>query len=76
VHDNRGEGDVGDPHLGLGEGVIDVPAVVAAARGKGASVVLEHDSESAVLTSLAYLRRLGLLEGSPRRAGLSPPAPR
>ncbi len=76
VHDNRGEGDANDPHLGLGEGVIDVPAVVAAARGAGASVVLEHDSESAVRTSLAYLLRLGLLADSPPGAGLRPPAPR
>ena len=32
VHDNHGEGDADDPHLGLGAGVVDAEAVVAAAR--------------------------------------------
>ena len=31
-----------DPHLGLGAGVVDAAAVMAAARAAGASVVLEH----------------------------------
>jgi sugar phosphate isomerase/epimerase len=61
VHDNHGEGDGDDPHLGLGEGVIDAAAVMAAARAAGASVVLEHASDRAVQTSLAHLRALGLL---------------
>jgi sugar phosphate isomerase/epimerase len=61
VHDNRGEGDDDDPHLGLGGGVVDAAAVLAAARAAGASVVLEHDSDDAVRTSLARLRELGLL---------------
>jgi len=61
LHDNRGDGDIGDPHLGLGAGVIDAAAVMAAARAAGASVVLEHDSHDSVLTSLAHLRSLGLI---------------
>jgi sugar phosphate isomerase/epimerase len=61
VHDNHGEGDADDPHLGLGAGVIDAAAVMDAARAAGASVVLEHDSADAVQTSLARLRELGLL---------------
>ena len=61
VHDNHGEGDDDDPHLELGAGVVDAAAVMAAARAAGASVVLEHDGEQAVLTSLAHLRELGLL---------------
>ena len=61
VHDNHGDGDHDDPHLGLGEGVVDAAAVMAAARAAGASVMLEHDRHEAVLTSLARLRALGLL---------------
>jgi sugar phosphate isomerase/epimerase len=60
VHDNHGEGDADDPHLGLGAGVVDAAAVVAAARAAGASMVLEHDSPDAVRMSLARLRELGL----------------
>ena len=61
MHDNHGEGDHDDPHLGLGDGVIDAAAVMAAAREAGATVVLEHQSPDAVRTSLAHLRALGLL---------------
>jgi sugar phosphate isomerase/epimerase len=61
VHDNHGEGDHDDPHLGLGDGVIDAAAVMAAARDAGATVVLEHQDPAAVRTSLAHLRALGLL---------------
>jgi sugar phosphate isomerase/epimerase len=61
VHDNLGEGDDDDPHLGLGAGVIDAAAVMAAARAAGASVMLENGSADAVQTSLAHLRALGLL---------------
>ena len=46
VHDNHGEGDHDDPHLGLGEGVLDAAAVMAAAREAGASVMLEHDRDA------------------------------
>jgi sugar phosphate isomerase/epimerase len=61
VHDNHGEGDHDDPHLELGAGVVDVAAVMAAARAAGASAVLEHDSDDAVRVSLARFRELGLL---------------
>ena len=61
LHDNHGEGDHDDPHLGLGQGVIDVASVVGAAREAGASAVLEHYSDRSVRTSLARLRELGLL---------------
>jgi sugar phosphate isomerase/epimerase len=61
VHDNHGEGDHDDPHLGLGAGVVDVAAVMAAARAAGASVMLEHSTDADVCTSLAHLRELGLL---------------
>jgi sugar phosphate isomerase/epimerase len=61
LHDNAGEGDHADPHLALGTGVVDAAAVMAAARAAGASVVLEHDREEAVLGSLARLEELGLL---------------
>ena len=61
VHDNHGEGDEDDPHLGLGDGVIDAEAVMAAARAAGASVMLENSTAAAVKTSLARLRELGLL---------------
>jgi sugar phosphate isomerase/epimerase len=61
LHDNHGEGDGDDPHLGLGAGVVDAKAVLGAARAAGATVVLEHDAEDAVLASLAHLRALGLL---------------
>jgi sugar phosphate isomerase/epimerase len=76
LHDNHGEGDDADPHLGLGAGVVDAAAVLAAARAAGASVVLEHDRPEAVLASLAHLRALGLLQDSPGAAGLRAPAPR
>jgi len=62
LHDNHGAGDDDDPHLPLGAGVVDAAAVLAAARAAGASVVLEHDSEAAVLASIAHLRARGLLD--------------
>ena len=46
LHDNHGEGDTDDPHLGLGAGVVDAAAVLAAARAAGASAVLEHSSDA------------------------------
>jgi sugar phosphate isomerase/epimerase len=61
LHSNAGPGDDADPHLPVGAGVVDAAAVLAAARAAGASVVLEHDTEDAVLASLAHLRALGLL---------------
>ena len=62
LHDNHGAGDDDDPHLPLGAGVIDAAAVLATARAAGASVVLEHDSDAAVLASIAHLRARGLLD--------------
>ena len=61
MHDNHGEGDHDDPHLGLGAGVVDAAAVMAAARAAGASVMLEHSRDADVRVSLARLRELGLL---------------
>ncbi len=61
LHDNAGVGDGRDPHGALGTGVVDAPAVVAAARAAGASMVLENYDEAAVLGSLARLRELRLL---------------
>lgn len=61
LHDNAGAGDNADPHLPLGAGVVDVAAVIAVARAAGASFVLEHNDEQAVLASLAHLRALGLI---------------
>jgi len=62
LHDNHGAGDDADPHLPLGAGVVDAAAVLAAARAAGASVVLEHDGDAAVLASIAHLRARGLLD--------------
>lgn len=61
VHDNHGARDRDDPHLGLGEGSIDAAAVMQAARGAGASAVLEHYCDRSVQTSLTHLSRIGLL---------------
>ena len=61
LHSNAGPGDDDDPHLALGAGVVDAAAVVAAARAAGASMVLEHDRDEAVVASLAHLREAGLL---------------
>jgi sugar phosphate isomerase/epimerase len=61
LHDNRGPADNDDPHAALGLGVVDVVAVVAAARVAGAMVILEHHDEPAALASIAYLDAAGLL---------------
>lgn len=61
AHDNYGEGDNDDPHMALGQGIVDVRAVLNAAHASGASVVLEHNSADAVLASFAHLRELDLL---------------
>ena len=61
LHSNAGPGDDADPHLPLGTGVVDAAAVLAAARAAGASVVLEHDRDAAVVASLNHLREAGLL---------------
>jgi len=62
LHDNRGPADAGDPHLPLGRGVVDVRAVVHAARESGARVILELLDEAAIAESVAYLEARGILE--------------
>jgi sugar phosphate isomerase/epimerase len=62
LHDNHGAGGDDDPHLPLGAGVVDAAPVLAAARAAGASVVLEHDNDDAVVASIAHLRARGLLD--------------
>lgn len=60
VHDNQGHPN-GDQHLALGAGSVDVAPVIEAARAAGVTVVLEHISDAAVVTSLEHLRSRGLL---------------
>jgi len=60
LHDNGGPTDADDPHGPLGQGVVDVAAVLAAARAAGATVILEHLDERAALGSISYLGSLGL----------------
>jgi sugar phosphate isomerase/epimerase len=60
LHDNRGPTDGGDPHDALGRGVVDVEAVITAARAATALVILEHHDEAAALASIAYLEATGL----------------
>jgi sugar phosphate isomerase/epimerase len=58
LHDNFGFGD--DPHLAVGQGTIDWTLVLTRVRQsvveRGATVVLELNSDADVVTSLAYLR--------------------
>jgi len=61
LHDNRGPADAGDPHLPLGRGVVDAGAVVRKARESGARVILELLDEPAIVESVAYLERRGIL---------------
>lgn len=61
LHSNAGVGDLDDPHLPVGAGVVDAAAVLAAARAAGASVVLELNNAEDVAASLAYLRGRGLI---------------
>ena len=62
LHDNLGEGHLGgDTHLPLGAGIIDPEHAIVMAREAGASIVLEHGSDDAVVSSLNYLRTRGLL---------------
>ncbi len=60
LHDNHGPEDAEDPHRALGQGVVDAPAVLAAARTADATVILEHLSEAPALESIAYLQAHGL----------------
>ena len=61
LHSNAGPGDLADPHLPVGAGVVDAAAVLSAARAAGASVVLEQYGPADVAASLAHLRREGLI---------------
>ncbi|MFA4965478.1 MAG: sugar phosphate isomerase/epimerase family protein [Thermoleophilia bacterium] len=70
LHDNRGHSG-GDDHHPLGTGVVDVERIITAARAAGASIVLEHRDEAAVLASLEHLRVRGLLP-RPVSVGLRP----
>jgi sugar phosphate isomerase/epimerase len=60
LHDNRGPVDGDDSHAALGSGVVDVEAVLAAARAAGALIILEHLDEPSALASIAYLDSAGL----------------
>jgi sugar phosphate isomerase/epimerase len=64
LHDNFGPSDAEDPHRALGQGVVDVAAVLAAARAAGATVILEHLSEPPALESIAYLQAHGFAEAA------------
>ncbi|MGD0996727.1 MAG: TIM barrel protein [Thermoleophilia bacterium] len=61
LHSNGGPTDTDDPHLPLGEGVVDAAAVLAAARAAEALVILEHLDEPSALASIAYLEAQGLV---------------
>ena len=61
LHSNAGVGDLDDPHLPVGAGVVDAAAVLAAARAAGASIVLELNDADDVAASLHYLRGRGLI---------------
>jgi sugar phosphate isomerase/epimerase len=61
LHDNRGPADAGDPHLPLGRGIVDCGAVVRKARESDALVILELLDEAAIVESVAYLERRGIL---------------
>ena len=64
LHDNRGPAEARDPHLPLGQGVVDTRAVLRAARASGATVILELLDEASVRESIAYLDRLGVLDAA------------
>jgi sugar phosphate isomerase/epimerase len=70
LHDNGGF-ENGDPHQPLGTSDLDIAPVLAVARSAGATLVLEHIQEDAVLASLAHLRSRGLLT-PPAAARVSP----
>ena len=65
LHDNEGHVG-GDQHLPLGRGIIDAAPVMALARARGATVVLEHKNEADVIESLRHLHGRGLIERSVR----------
>lgn len=73
LHDNFGEQHLGgDTHLPLGNGIADPALAIAKARADGASIVLEHGSEGAVISSLNYLQARGLLYPSVSEGKVEP----
>ena len=62
LHSNEGMMDTDDPHAPLGQGAVDAPAALALASAAGATVILEHLDEEAMLASLAYIERHGLAD--------------
>jgi sugar phosphate isomerase/epimerase len=65
LHDNKGSEESGDPHLALGQGVVDVRAVLDAARHARATVILELGDETRLRQSIAYLELEGMLDDEP-----------
>lgn len=61
LHSNAGPSEPDDPHRPLGVGIVDAAPVLTLARQVSATVVLEHDDESAALASIAHLHSRGLL---------------
>ena len=61
LHDNEGPRGVEDPHNALGTGIVDCAAVLAAARARGATVILELFAEPELHASIAYLRKVELV---------------
>ena len=62
LHSNAGVTDTDDPHAPLGTGIVDAPAALAMASAAGATVILEHLDEPAMLASLAYVEQQGLAD--------------
>jgi sugar phosphate isomerase/epimerase len=60
LHDNQGPFH-GDLHQALGSGIVDAAPALAVAQASGATVVLEHIDEAAVLASLDHVLTRGLL---------------
>jgi sugar phosphate isomerase/epimerase len=60
LHSNHGH-TAGDLHDALGTGVVDAAPALAKARAVGATIVLEHTNEAAVMASLEHLRVRGLM---------------
>ena len=62
LHDNRGPEERGDPHRALGDGMVDVAAVLRCAREHDASVIIEMPDEQRLVESIEYLEREKLVE--------------
>lgn len=68
LHIKDGPGELGKPHTAVGDGLMDVPAVVGAGRGHTEWLVVELDAcatdmLAAVEKSLRYLEKEGLGHG-------------